>query len=178
MMTQPLSALTMLLSRHTRRREFIALMVAASSYAWPFAALAQVPTTRPRITYIGGSGPKPSAKVTGAFIEGMRVLGYTEGRDFEMEYRWAEGYLERLPALAEESVRRGSDVIVVANPQAAVAAKDATKTIPIVGALLDDPVGLGLIKSDARPGGNLTGAIDIRAGASRQATRIGARPNT
>jgi putative ABC transport system substrate-binding protein len=89
----------------------------------------------------------------------MRALGYTEGRDFEMEYRWAEGYLERLPALAEESVRRGSDVIVVANPQAAVAAKDATKTIPIVGALLDDPVGLGLIKSDARPGGNLTGLL-------------------
>src|SRR5215472_12091424 len=159
MTTQPLSALTMLLSRHTRRREFIALMVAASSYASPFAALAQVPTTRPRITYIGGSGPKPSAKVTGAFIEGMRALGYTEGRDFEMEYRWAEGYLERLPALAEESVRRGSDVIVVANPQAAVAAKDATETIPIVGALLDDPVGLGLIKSDARPGGNLTGLL-------------------
>jgi putative ABC transport system substrate-binding protein len=143
----------------SNRREFIALMVAASSYAWPFAALAQVPTTRPRITYIGGSGPKPSAKVTGAFIEGMRALGYTEGRDFEMEYRWAEGYLERLPALAEESVRRGSDVIVVANPQAAVAAKDATETIPIVGALLDDPVGLGLIKSDARPGGNLTGLL-------------------
>jgi putative ABC transport system substrate-binding protein len=142
-----------------KRREFITLIVAASSYAWPFAALAQVPTTRPRITYIGGSGPKPSAKVTSAFIEGMRALGYTEGRDFEMEYRWAEGYLERLPALAEESVRRGSDVIVVANPQAAVAAKDATKTIPIVGALLDDPVGLGLIKSDARPGGNLTGLL-------------------
>src|SRR5262245_26878969 len=159
MTTQPLSALTMLLSRHTRRREFIALMVAASSYASPFAALAQVPTTRPRITYIGGSGPKPSAKVTGAFIEGMRALGYTEGRDFEMEYRWAEGYLERLPALAEESVRRGSDVIVVANPQAAVAAKDATETIPIVGALLDDPVGLGLIKSDARQGGNVTGLL-------------------
>ena len=70
-----------------RRREFIALMVAASSYAWPFAALAQAPTPRPRITYIGGSGPKPSAKVISAFIEGMRALGYTEGRDFEMEYR-------------------------------------------------------------------------------------------
>jgi putative ABC transport system substrate-binding protein len=124
---------------------------------WPFAALAQA--KRPLITYIGGSGLKPSARVTGAFIEGMRALGYTEGRDFEMEYRWAEGYLERLPALAEESVRRGSDVIVVANPQAAVAAKDATKTIPIVGALLDDPVGLGLIKSDARPGGNVTGLL-------------------
>src|SRR5436309_11782118 len=104
------------------------ISAASSSRSWPqrhrahpFAALAQVPTKRPRITYIGGSGPTPSAKVTGAFIEGMRALGYTEGRDFEMEYRWAEGYLERLPALAEESVRRGSDVIVVANPQAAVA---------------------------------------------------------
>ena len=69
------------------RRDFIALMAAASSCAWPFAALAQVPTKRPRITYIGGSGPTPSAKVTGAFIEGMRALGYTEGRDFEIEYR-------------------------------------------------------------------------------------------
>ena len=143
-----------------KRRAFITLLGgAAVSYAWPLAALAQVPTKRPRISYIGGSSPTPSAKVTGAFIEGMRALGYTEGRDFEMEYRWAEGYLERLPALAEESVRRGSDVIVVGNPQAAVAAKDATKTIPIVGALLDDPVGLGLIKSDARPGGNVTGLL-------------------
>ena len=143
------------------RREFIRLLggAAALSCAWPFAALTQVPTKRPRITFLGGSGPTPTAKVTGAFIEGMRALGYAEGRDFEMEYRWAEGYLERLPALAEESVRRGSDVIVVGNPQAAVAAKDATKTIPIVGALLDDPVGLGLIKSDARPGGNVTGLL-------------------
>ena len=143
-----------------KRRAFITLLGgAAVSSAWPLAALAQVPTKRPRISFIGGSSPTPSAKVTGAFIEGMRALGYTEGRDFEMEYRWAEGYLERLPALAEESVRRGSDVIVVANPQAAVAAKDATETIPIVGALLDDPVGLGLIKSDAKPGGNVTGLL-------------------
>jgi ABC-type uncharacterized transport system substrate-binding protein len=142
-----------------KRRDFIALMAAAAWCASAFTPFAQVSTKRPRITYIGGSSPTPSAKVTGAFIEGMRALGYTEGRDFEMEYRYAEGYLERLPALAEESVRRGSDVIVVANPQAAVAAKDATKTIPIVGALLDDPVGLGLIKSDARPGGNVTGLL-------------------
>ena len=82
----------------------------------------------------------------------MRALGYTEGRDFEMEYRWAEGYLERLPALAQELIRLEPAVIVVANPQAAVAASDATKTIPIVAANFDDPVGLGLIKSDARPG--------------------------
>jgi putative ABC transport system substrate-binding protein len=76
-----------------------------------------------------------------------------------MEYRWAEGYMERLPALAEESVRRGTDVIVVGNVQSAVAFRDATKTIPIVGALLDDPVGRGLIKNDAKPGGNVTGLL-------------------
>jgi len=141
-----------------KRRDFITLVGGAAA-TWPLAARAQAPAKRPRITFLGASGPRPSAKVTAAFIEGMRALGYTEGRDFEMEYRWAEGYTERLPALAEESVRRGSDVIVVANIQAVVAARDATKTIPIVGAVLDDPVGLGLIKSDARPGGNVTGLL-------------------
>jgi putative ABC transport system substrate-binding protein len=145
-----------------KRREFITLL--GGAVAWPLAARAQAPAKRPRITFLAGSLPTPSAKVTAAFIEGMRSLGYTEGREFEMEYRWAEGYLERLPALAEESVRRGSDVIVAANPQAALAAKDATKTIPIVGALLDDPVGLGLIKSDARPGGNVTGLLSSLPG--------------
>src|SRR5215470_153368 len=141
------------------RRELIAALGGAAAATWPPAARSQAPAKRPRITFLGASGPRPNAKVAAAFIEGMRALGHTEGRDFEMEYRWAEGYLERLPALAEESVRRGSDVIVVGNPQAAVAARDATKTIPIVGALLDDPVGLGLIKSDARPGGNVTGLL-------------------
>jgi putative ABC transport system substrate-binding protein len=144
-----------------KRREFIALLsgAAASSCAWPFAAFAQPAAKRPRIAWLGGSLPRPAAKVVAAFIEGMRALGYTEGRDFEMEYRWAEGYLDRLPALAEELVRRGTDVIVAGNIQAAVALRDATKTIPIVCALLDDPVGLGLIKSDARPGGNVTGLL-------------------
>src|SRR5262245_9285354 len=140
-----------------KRRAFITLLGGAAS--WPLMARAQAPAKRPRITFIGGSSPTPMAKVSGAFIEGMRALGYTEGRDFEMEYRWAEGDLERLPTPAEESVRRGSDVIVVGNAQATVAAKDATKTIPIVSAMLDDPVGLGLIKSDAKPGGNVTGLL-------------------
>jgi putative tryptophan/tyrosine transport system substrate-binding protein len=140
-----------------RRRDFITLL--GSAAAWPVAAFAQASARRPRITLLGASQPRPTAKVADAFIEGMRALGYTEGRDFEMEYRWAEGYLERLPALAEESVRRGTDVIVVGNVQSCVASRDATKTIPIVCALLDDPVGLGLIKSDAKPGGNVTGLL-------------------
>jgi putative ABC transport system substrate-binding protein len=144
-----------------RRRQFITLLggAAASSCAWPFAAFAQPARKRPRIALLAGSLPGPSAGLTGAFIEEMRALGYTEGRDFEMEYRWAEGYLDRLPALAEELVRRGTDVIVAGNPQAAVASRGATKTIPIVCPLLDVPVELGLIKSDARPGGNVTGLL-------------------
>jgi putative ABC transport system substrate-binding protein len=144
-----------------RRREFITVLggAAAAACTWPFAALAQAPAKRPRITFLGGSEPRPSAKLADAFIEGMRVLNYTEGRDFEMEYRWAQGYLERLPALAEELVRRGADMIVVGNVQSAVALRDATETIPIVSAMLDDPVGLGLIKSDAKPSGNVTGLL-------------------
>jgi len=142
-------------------REVIALLGGAvtSSCAWPFAAFAQGLAKRPRIAFLGGSLPGPSIKVTGAFIEGMRALGYAEGRDFDMEYRWAEGHMERLPALAQELVRGGADVIVAPNTQAAVASRDATKTIPIVCALLDDPVGLGLIKSDARPVTNVTGLL-------------------
>jgi ABC-type uncharacterized transport system substrate-binding protein len=142
------------------RRSFITVLGgAAAACAWPFAALAQAPAKRPRIALLAASRPRPTANVADVFLEGMRALGYTEGRDFEMEYRWAEGYLERLPALAEELVRRGIDVIVVGNVQGAVALRDATKTIPIVSALLDDPVGLGLIKSDAKPSGNVTGLL-------------------
>jgi putative ABC transport system substrate-binding protein len=144
-----------------RRREFITLFggATASSCALPFAALAQVPASRPRISILWGAQPRAVAKIADAFIEAMRALGYSEGRHFELENRWAEGYLERLPALAEEIVRRGTDVIVAANIQAVIAAKDATRTIPIVGALLDDPVALGLIRSDAKPGGNVTGLL-------------------
>src|SRR5262249_21157322 len=140
-----------------RRREFITLLGATA--AWPLAAVAQVPVRRPRIAFLGGSRPAPGARVTAAFVEAMRTLGYTEGRDFEMDYRWAEGYLDRLPALAQELVRLGADVIVTPNPQAAVALQEATKTVPIVVAALDDPVRLGLIKSDARSGGNVTGLL-------------------
>jgi putative ABC transport system substrate-binding protein len=144
-----------------KRREFMSLLggTAMSSCASAFAALAQAPLGRPRIGFLGGAAPALSAKMTGAFIEEMRALGYGEGRDFEMDYRWAEGHMDRLSMLAEELVRLKPDVIVTANVQGAVALKEVTKTIPIVGVLLDDPVGLGLIKSDAKPGGNVTGLL-------------------
>jgi putative ABC transport system substrate-binding protein len=142
-----------------RRREFIASLSGATVFCSPFVALAQGPTKRPRIAFLGGGLPTYVAKGIGALIEGMRALGYSEGRDFEIEYRWAGGYLDRLPALAEELVRAEPAVIVAGNDQAAVALRDASKTVPIVCVFLEDPVRQGLMKSEARPGGNLTGLL-------------------
>jgi putative tryptophan/tyrosine transport system substrate-binding protein len=142
-----------------RRREFISLIGGAAA-GWPLAPFAQALDKRPRrIGYLGGSSRAAAAPSVVAFLEGMRAHGYVEGRDIEMDYRWAEGHLERLPTLAEELVRSKIDLILAAVVQAAVAASDATKTIPIVCPLLVDPVRLGLIKSDARPGGNVTGLL-------------------
>jgi putative ABC transport system substrate-binding protein len=126
----------------------------------PFAAFAQVPSKRPRIAYLSGTVFTAGAKIMDSFNEGMRALGHTEGRDFDLDHRFAGGYLDRLPVFAEEVMRAGADVIVAGTTQATIATRDATKTIPIVCPLLDDPVGQGLIKSEARPGGNVTGLLN------------------
>ena len=142
------------------RRDFITLLsgAAVSSSTSPFPAFAQTLDKPPRrIGVLGGSSAAASAKLTAAFQEGMRAHGYIEGRDFEREYGWAEGRLERLSGLAEQMVRSRIDVILAGIVQAAVAARGATKTVPIVCPMLADPVRLGLIKSDARPEGNVTG---------------------
>ena len=143
-----------------KRRKFITLLggAAVSSWTSPFPAFAQTLDKPPRrIGVLGGSSPAASAKLTAAFQEGMRAHGYIEGRDFEREYGWAEGRLERLSGLAEQMIRSRIDVILAGIVQAAVAASAATKTVPIVCPMLADPVRLGLIKSDARPEGNVTG---------------------
>jgi len=124
----------------------------------PFAADAQRLTTVHRIGWLGGgsppTGPNPSLE---AFRQGLRDLGYVEGQNLVIEYRYAEGKFERFPALAAELVRLPVDVIVTGGVNAARAAQQATRTIPIVLAAGGDPVGLGLVASLARPGGNLTG---------------------
>ena len=141
-----------------KRRTFITLLGGAT--AWPLAVYAQAFDKQPRrIAYLGGSSGAATAKIVAAFLDGMRAHGYVEGRDFEMDYRWFEGHLERMSALAEELVRSKPDVIFATIVQAAIAASGATKTIPIVCPMLVDPVRLGLIKSDARPGGNVTGLL-------------------
>jgi putative ABC transport system substrate-binding protein len=143
-----------------RRRDFITLLGGAAVSPWISAlpALAQALNSLPRrIGFVGGGSYTSTEKNIAAFLEGMRAHGYIEGRDFEMDYRWAEGHLARISTPIEELVRSKPDLILVTIVQAARAASDATKAIPIVCPLLVDPVGLGLIKSDARPGGNVTG---------------------
>ena len=125
----------------------------------PLTVLAQGSTPKvPRIGYLEASMPQNG---TTAFLEdfrqGLRELGYVEGKNIQLEIRWGDGKLERLPALADELVRLNVDVIVAVNSPSVVAARQATRTIPIVMPVSSDPVGDGLVASLARPGGNITG---------------------
>lgn len=111
----------------------------------------------PRIAYLSGSSARSQAPRLEAFRQGLRELGYIEGKNIALEYRFAEGKLDRIPGLADELVRLKVDVIVVAGTGAAVPAKKATSAIPIVMANVGDPVKTGLVASFSKPGGNLTG---------------------
>ena len=138
-----------------KRREFILLVGAAA--AWPLAARAQQVGKTPQIGYLGVSSPSLEPHYVEAFRQKLRELGHVEGKNIAIEYRWAEGQDDRLPNLASELVRLKPDVIVTTGTPGAVAAMQATKTIPIVMASSADPVGSGLVASLARPGGNVTG---------------------
>jgi putative tryptophan/tyrosine transport system substrate-binding protein len=120
-------------------------------------AEAQQPTKNPRIGYLSGSSPSNSPARSEAFWQGLRELGYVEGKNIVIEQRYAEGKFDRLPALAAELVRLKVDIIVTAGPQTTRPAKQATSTIPIVMAQDPDPVGNEFVASLARPGGNITG---------------------
>ena len=141
-----------------RRRQVIKLLGGAAA-AWPLAAQAQQPGKIWRIGLLSGLARPPSFQSSyfGGFLEGMRELGYVDGPDFIVEWRFADGHYERFPDLAAELVRLNVDVIVVTASSAIRVVQHATSTIPIVMGYSIDPIGNGLVESLAHPGGNTTG---------------------
>jgi putative ABC transport system substrate-binding protein len=139
-----------------KRREFISLLGGAAA-AWPLAVRAQQLSRVPRIGVLLLGTPTSFAPRTQAFVEGLRDLGYVEGRTVAIEWKWGQDRDDLLPDLAAELVRSQVDVIVTAGTPPTKALKNATRTIPIVMAIVGDPVAAGLVDSLARPGGNATG---------------------
>src|SRR5262245_14890205 len=139
-----------------KRRAFIAGL--GSAVAWPLRGLAQVSERKRRVIgVLGGASGESARPQTEALLQGLAEYGYVEGTDYELRWHWANGDMQRLPELALAVVRLNPDLILAAPTPAAVAAKAATNTIPIVCFMLADEVRLGLVASDARPGGNVTG---------------------
>jgi putative ABC transport system substrate-binding protein len=154
---------------HIRRREFI-VMLGGAAVAWPLAARAQQPKV-PTIgaLVIGNIDPEQFWR---EFRQGLRDLGYVEGQNIRFEFRSAEGHLDRLPELAAELVRLKVDVIVTWFTPTALAAKQATHEIPIVMAETGDPIGMGLVASLPRPGGNVTGMASVAAELSGKCVQL------
>ena len=145
-----------------RRREFITLLGGAAA-ACPLAAHAQQPGKLPTIGFLGQSTRSATSEWTTAFVQRLRELGWIDGRNVAIEYRWGEGRNERFAQIAAEFVRLKVDVIVTSGTQAVMASKQATSVIPIVFATAGDPVGNDLVASLARPGGNVTGLSVLAA---------------
>ena len=143
-----------------RRRDFLRHSIAGSALLVSRAASAQAGAV-PRIAFLGNSTAELEANLVEPFRQGLRELGYIEGQTIRIDYRWAEGDYSRFPALVRELIALHPAVIVTAGTPAATAVVDATKTIPCVMVAVGDPVGTGLIKSLAHPGGSLTGLSSI-----------------
>ena len=135
------------------------MLFGSAAATWPLASHAQPKI--PRIGFMGNSTAALEANLVDAFREGLRELGYEEGRNIAIEYRWADGNYDEFPALVAELIAAKVDAIVTAGTPAALAVKKATTTVPLIMVAVGDPVGTGLVPSLARPGGNLTGLSSI-----------------
>jgi len=146
-----------------RRPALIVVALASVLLATPLTVEAQRAGTGYQVGHLSGSSKAASASFMDAFREGMRALGYVEGQHWVLDERYAEGQVERLASLAQELIDHNLDVLLVSTTPGNVAAKAATSTIPIVMVAVADPVGVGLVQSLARPGGNMTGITNIIA---------------
>ena len=154
-----------------RRRDLITLLGGVAA-AWPLAIHAQVSTRKPHIAILSAVTRAHNIPLD-ALVQGLQELGYIEGQSADFAFRFAEGKLDRLPALVQELVGLTPDIIVVGVTPAAVAARALTRTIPIVCPLLADPIGFGLIASESRPGGNVTGVLFRTEGLAGKQVELG-----
>ena len=157
-MNRPSSLFNMLLSRHTRRREFITLLGGAAA-AWPLAARAQQAERMRRIVFLHGIAehdPEAKARVE-AFRQGLEALGWVENRNIQIAHRYSGGDFAQMQTHTTELVDSSPDLIVASSSPVIAALKQATSTIPIVFSVVNDPLGQGFIANQARPGGNITG---------------------
>jgi putative ABC transport system substrate-binding protein len=150
-----------------KRREFVTLLGAA--IAAPRAARGQQAGKTYRIGFLGNSTAELEANLVGPFRDGLHELGYQEGRNLVIEYRWAEGKYEHFPTLAAELIALKVDVIVTAGTPATLAIKNATVSVPVVMVAVGDPVGTGIVASLAQPGRNVTGLSSIAPGSRGEA---------
>jgi putative ABC transport system substrate-binding protein len=142
-------------------RRGLIVLLGSTAAAWPLAARAQQAAKVYRIGFLGNSTAVLEADLVGPFREGLRDLGYVEGQNILVEYRWAQGEYERFPALTAELIALRVDVIVTAGTPASLAVQKAATSIPLVMVAVGDPVATGLVASLGRPGGNITGLTSI-----------------